>query len=84
MAKSKAPEVAQPSMPDKDDYEADDALRTLERAEEVRGNAELMKRVAKKAGRKVKALSSIVGKQDTFQKPKNLDELRMMAHKKMK
>lgn len=41
------------------DYEADDALRTIERYHEHRANPDLMKRVKKKAGRKLKSLAAL-------------------------
>lgn len=66
MSKKEKLEAAQPSPPSKDggqeDYEADNALRDIERAEEHKQNKELMARVHKKAGRKLKALSGLVAK----------------------
>ncbi len=49
-----------PAMPKEEkDYEAEDAHRTLMQAEEIKENAPLMKRVAKIAGRKHKAISKL-------------------------
>lgn len=44
-----------------EDWEADSALDTLMRSQEIRSNKDLMERVKKRAGRKVKALSGIAG-----------------------
>ena len=41
------------------DYEADSALETLTRAEEIKQDKKLMKRVAGKAGRKMKAINGL-------------------------
>lgn len=42
-----------------DKYEAQDALRTLQRAEEIRGNKALMKAAKTEATKQIKALSSV-------------------------
>lgn len=42
-----------------DQYEVEDAVRTLIRAEEVKGNAELMKLVGAEVNKKKKAINSI-------------------------
>lgn len=50
-------------LPDKprgvDRYEAQDALRTLQRAAEIRGNKALMKAAKTEASKQIKALSSV-------------------------
>ncbi len=80
---SKKTEIAAPNpVKDEHDYEADDALRTLERAHEVKENKELMKRVHKKAGRKVAALSGLFAKpaEKAVKRPKNIEELKQMRN----
>lgn len=42
-----------------DKWEAQDALRTLQRAAEIRGNKALMKAAKTEAGKQIKALSSV-------------------------
>ena len=65
MAKSKLPATAALNVKDKDgdgkieDWEVESALSDMERAEKHKGNPKMMKRVAKLAGRKVKALKGI-------------------------
>ena len=62
------------------DYEADSALDTLTRAEEIKQDNALMKRVAKKAGRKMKAitgLSDIISKHSDA-KPRSIADLKRM------
>lgn len=44
---------------EKDDFEADDALETLMKADKIKSNKELMTRVHQKAGRKIKALTGL-------------------------
>lgn len=67
------------------DWEADDAVRTLERAHEIKANPELMSRVKKRAGRKLAALkglsADLAGMDD---KPKSIDDLRRIRNKKAK
>lgn len=41
------------------EYEVDDALNTLRRAEEIKGNEHLMKHVHKHAKKKIKEIKSI-------------------------
>ena len=58
------------SLHDADDFEADDAVHTLTRAERIKANPELMARVHKVAGRKIKhmkAIRSIKDIKDTWQ-----------------
>ncbi len=56
----KSPEVALPSPKSTgEDYEAKEALQTIMRAEEIKGNKELMKRVSKLAHKQKKAINSI-------------------------
>lgn len=45
-----------------DKWEAQDALRTLQRAEEIRGNKPLMKAATTEAKAQIKALSSVGAK----------------------
>jgi hypothetical protein len=53
---------SKPEAPKADeDFEADSAVETLMRANEIKSNEELMERVKKKAGRKLKALSGLQG-----------------------
>lgn len=76
MAKKTDGALASPK-PD-NDYEADSALETLTRAEEIKQDKKLMKRVAGKAGRKMKAingLSSTIAKH-TEKKPRSLNDLK--------
>lgn len=42
-----------------DKYEAQDALRTLQRAAEIRGNKALMRAAKTEASKQIKALSSV-------------------------
>lgn len=42
-----------------DKWEAQEALRTLQRAAEIRGNKALMKAAKTEAGKQIKALSSV-------------------------
>lgn len=42
-----------------DKWEAQDALRTLQRAEEIRGNKALMRAAKKEAGAQIKTLSKV-------------------------
>jgi len=63
MAKEKA--LAQSVKPAKiEDYEVEDALRTLERVEDLKSRPELMSRVKKLAGRKMKTLKGIASLDD--------------------
>lgn len=55
---------------DEEDYEANNAVDTLMRAHEIKNNKELMARVKKKAGRKLKALAGL--KSDI----KSIDDIR--------
>jgi hypothetical protein len=48
--------------PGVDKWEAQDALRTLQRAEEIRGNKALMKAATTEAKAQIKALSSVGAK----------------------
>jgi glutamine synthetase adenylyltransferase len=76
MAKKSDGALAAPKS--ENDYEADSALETLTRAEEIKQDKKLMKRVASKAGRKVKAitgLSDVIAKH-AEKKPRSLTELR--------
>lgn len=52
-------EVAAPAVKDDKDYEAEDAMRTLMQAEEIKQNDKLMERVHKHVGKKKKAIKSI-------------------------
>lgn len=59
---SEAIGVDSPSKKGKKDfheYEIDDALHTLQRAEEIKGNEHLMKHVHKHAKKKIKEIRSI-------------------------
>lgn len=49
---------------DQYDYEAEDALRTLTRAEEIEANADLMKRVRALAQSKLKAMQAVIDESD--------------------
>lgn len=60
-----------------EDYEADSALRTLMEAEEHKNNPELMERVRKKAGRKMKALEGL-----SKRKISSLEELKKVRNEK--
>lgn len=76
MAKKSDGALAAPKS--ENDYEADSALETLTRAEEIKQDQKLMKRVAGKAGRKMKAingLSSTIAKH-TEKKPRSINDLR--------
>lgn len=55
----KKEKVTSQPMESKEDWEADSAVDTLMRANEIKSNKELMARVRKKAGRKLKALSGL-------------------------
>ncbi len=64
------------------DYEADSALETLTRAEEIKQDQKLMKRVASKAGRKMKAitgLSDVIAKY-AEKKPRSISDLRKIRN----
>lgn len=82
MAKSKGILAESPSSKPENDYEADSALDTLSRAEEIKADKHMMKRVAKKAGRKVKALhglSAIIEKHGP-KKPRSISDLRKISN----
>ena len=70
-------EVASPSQPDKkeygkfDKYEVDNAVDTLLRAEEIKGNADLMTHVEKCLAKKYRAIQSV---RDLKDAAKELDE----------
>lgn len=53
--------VAPPPSKSERDYMTEDDLRTLERAEEVRGDAERMKRVAAHGRERIRTMSRLVG-----------------------
>lgn len=58
----------EPAMPKQEsDYEAEDAHRTLMQAEEIKQKPDLMKRVAKIAGRKHKAITKLKDLTDMYQ-----------------
>lgn len=62
MAKEKSAGIAAPSpMPDKD-YEAEDALRTMQRAEEHQGDKPLMKRVGAHVQKQSASLAKVQAK----------------------
>lgn len=57
---SESPQVATSSgKPGIDKWEAQDALRTLQRAAEIRGNKALMKAAKTEATKQIKALSTV-------------------------
>jgi hypothetical protein len=89
MKKSKAA-VSTPAdvKPDaENDYEADSALETMMRAHEHKMNPEMMARVKKKAGRKLKALAGLNLHDDMEEemgKPvKSMEELKKIRAKKL-
>lgn len=59
MAKSKSKSAPASIGGDRDDWEAEDAMRTLMRADEIKGNEALMKRVQKKAADHAKKSADI-------------------------
>lgn len=49
-------------LPEMDQFEVEDALRTLKRAEEIQGNKKLMGKVKKEAEKQVKAIQKVAKK----------------------
>jgi len=91
MAKTKSEKEVKPADPheNKDgsdkDWEADDAVRTLERAHEIKANPEMMSRVKKRAGRKLAALKGLSADLEGMdEKPKSIDDLRRIRNEKAK
>lgn len=81
--KSEAPIAAQPSKDEKD-YEAESAMDSIMRAEEHKADPDMMKRVKKHAGRKVKALKglhAIFGEDDGVKPIRSTDDLRARRNK---
>lgn len=62
MAKKSAGIQAAPSSPSSDDWEAKDALRTMQRAEEHQADPHMMKRVAKHAKKESDGLTAVMAK----------------------
>lgn len=75
MTKKNALEAVNPSKPEHD-YEADEALRTIERYHEHRADPKLMERVKKKAGRKLKSLTAL------HNDIRSIDDLKKLHQKK--
>lgn len=88
MAKKSEKEIA-PAAPheakdgsDKD-WEADDAVRTLEKAHEIKANPEMMSRVKKRAGRKLAALKGLSADLDGIDdKPRSVEDLKKIRNAK--
>lgn len=62
--KAKATEASLPKMDD--DWQSEDDMKTLMRAEEIKADSERLKKVHKRAGRHKKALTSIQDIKDAY------------------
>lgn len=58
---NRVPEAASPMIDREDRYRAQDALRTLTRAEEIKKDRGLMREVKKEAKAQIKATSHVIG-----------------------
>ncbi len=76
-------DLATPVMPDKkkgyDKYELDNAVETLQRAEEIKADKKLMKALGPHLAKKVKAITSVaqlreVGRKKTLDEAETKDE----------
>jgi hypothetical protein len=63
LGNTSAPKAIDPKM---DDYETEDHMRTLMRAEDIKADPEKMERVHKLAGRHAKSIKSIQDLKNTF------------------
>ncbi len=80
--KNKSPSMA---VVMEDDWEAQDALRTLTRADEIKGNKKLMSKVKKEAVKQEKVLKKVINNPHKPKKkavPKNPPKKKMNPKKK--